>query len=345
MLSPLADRQDTAPAFPAQVGRYQIALPIGVGGAATVYLARATGIGGFSRELVVKVLHPHLRVDKAYVADFLREARLAARVHHPNVLSVLDVGEDPAGVFLVMDWVDGCSLAELSQPMTHASTPMPLPIALRIMSDALAGLHAAHETVDEEGHPLGLVHRDVSPHNLLISAAGDVRLADFGIAKPTAQPGHTRTGVIKGKLTHMAPEQLKGAPLDRRADIWSAGVVGWELITGQRAFHEQDEAQLIQRVASGSMARLKDVRPDLPQPLLAAIDGALAVNPDDRWPTADIFRKHLQTAAASCGGMADVDHVGAFVISVMADVIEARRERMRGSAAWQAQPPKSEPAQ
>jgi eukaryotic-like serine/threonine-protein kinase len=331
MVEPFASGETSVPAFPANVGRYQLVLPLGVGGAASVFLARATGIGGFSRDVAVKLLHPHLRLDKDYVADFLREARLAARIRHPNVLAVLDVGEDPAGVFLVMDWVDGCSLADLLQHMRASGTAMPLPVAMRIVVDALAGLHAAHETVGDDGQSLGLVHRDVSPHNLLLSAAGEVRLSDFGIAKPTAQAGHTRTGVVKGKLTHMAPEQLRGEALDRRADIWSMGLVAWELIAGKRVFEEQDDAQLIQSVASGIVPSLSNARPELPRDLIHAVNGALYARRDDRWANAEVFRKQLQAAAQQCGGLADAEAVAAFLFEEMGEALEIRRERLRES--------------
>lgn len=309
------------------VGRYQLLMPLGVGGAATVYLARATGIGGFAREVAVKVLHPHLRQDKNYVADFLREARLAAGLRHPNLLPVLDVGDTEQGVFLVMDWVDGCSLSQLLGHLRDANQPLPLPVALRIMLDALAGLHAAHEAVGEHGQSLGLVHRDVSPHNLLLSAAGVTLLSDFGIAKPTTQPGQTRTGVIKGKLAYMAPEQLRGAAVDRRADVWSAGVTFWEMLAGRRPYQTDDEARLILDVSAGQIASLSGVRPRLPQALVAAVHGALVKEPDERWASADVFRKQLLAAAPACGGAADVDEVSRLLLLHMGDVIESQRER------------------
>ncbi|MDX2024557.1 MAG: serine/threonine-protein kinase [Deltaproteobacteria bacterium] len=309
------------------VGRYELLTPLGVGGAATVYLARATGIGGFAREVAVKVLHPHLRQDQAYVADFLREARLAAGIRHPNVLPVLDVGDTEQGVFLVMDWVDGCSLAQLLGHLRDVNELMPLPVALRIMLDALAGLHAAHEAVGEQGQSLGLVHRDVSPHNLLLSRAGLTLLSDFGIAKPTTQAGQTRTGVIKGKLGYMAPEQLRGGAVDRRADVWAAGVTFWEMLAGRRPYQSEDEATLILDVSAGHIASLHSVRPELPRALVAAVHGALTKEPDERYASADLFRKQLVAAAAACGGVAEVDEVSRFLLSHMGDAIESQRER------------------
>src|SRR5580704_13773364 len=188
---------------------------------ATVYLARTVGPGGFTTEVALKLTHAHLRENPEFSHDLLEEAKLVARIRHHNVVPVIDVGEDPRGIYLVMEYVEGDSLAGLFK-RAGSTRPIPLAIAARFMLDALEGLHAAHELRDEAGQLLGLVHRDFTPHNILIGTDGVARLADFGIAKAATRLGNTRMGMVKGKIAYMPPEQAKGLTLDRRCDVWAA---------------------------------------------------------------------------------------------------------------------------
>lgn len=303
-----------APGEPLRVGPYELLEPIGSGGAATVYLARGTADPG--RAVAVKVLHPHLRDEAALVADFVREGRLAARVRHPRVVPVLDVGVTPQGVFLVMEPVLGLSLAALTAAAQRGPGRLPERVAARILCDALEGLHAAHEVTDDGGAPLGLVHRDFTPHNLLVGDDGGTVLADFGIAKPTRVPGHTRTGIVKGKIPYMAPEQLRGQALDRRTDLWAAGVVAWELFTGQALYGDDDEPTIMMKIATTRPPSLASLRPDLPAALLAAVDRALCPERDGRWPDADRMRAALAEGAEPLGGIADRAEV-ALILSAL----------------------------
>ena len=220
------------------VGRYALHHEIASGGMAVVHIGRLMGPVGFARTVAIKRLHPHLAHNPEFVAMFLDEARLAARIRHPNVVSTLDVVATEGELFVVMEYVPGDALARLLFTASSRGESVPLAIASSIMVDVLHGLHAAHEASDERGQPLGLVHRDVSPHNVLVGTDGAAHLIDFGIAKAAGRAQVTREGQLKGKLAYMAPEQLKGssggAKVDRRADVFAVGTILWEIVTGHR---------------------------------------------------------------------------------------------------------------
>jgi serine/threonine-protein kinase len=212
---------------------------------ATVHLARLLGPVGFARTVAIKRLHPHLAKDPDFVAMFLEEARLAARVRHPNVVATLDVVSDDGELFLVMEYVAGESLSRLVRKVREKGERIPPRYLVGIMSGALEGLHAAHEAKSEKNQPLGLVHRDVSPQNVHVGIDGVPRVLDFGIAKATNRVQETRTDQIKGKVAYMSPEQLAKGNIDRRADVYSASVVLWEALTGQRLFKADDVPSLV----------------------------------------------------------------------------------------------------
>jgi serine/threonine-protein kinase len=289
---------------------------------ATVYLARSEGAGGFEREVAVKLVH----AEDSDHDTLLREARLAARIHHPNVVAVLDAGVDTEGVFLVMDYIAGESLAGLRRLAERAKTPIPQPVAIRILCDTLAGLHAAHELVDDNGSTLGLVHRDVSPHNLLIGTDGVTRLTDFGIAKIAHSTGQTRSGVIKGKIGYLSPEQGRGHPLDRRSDVWSAGVVAWELLSGRRLCETKDELMYLVQLMSQDPPLLRSLRPELPEALERAVASALTRDIGKRCPSAAVLRARLLDACPEC---ADATEVGELVRELVGPRLQQRQQRAR----------------
>ena len=206
------------------LGGYELLHELAAGGMATVYLGRKRGVGGFERLVAIKCCHPHLRRDPAFVAMFLDEARLAARIHHPNVVATLDVSDEDA-LYFVMEYVEGTSLAEWIARLALLDQRIAPALLLRVIIDGLGGLHAAHELRDHDGKSFQLVHRDVSPQNILVGLDGGTRIADFGIAKAESRATRTRTGQVKGKTGYMPPEQILGEPLDRRADVYAAGVV------------------------------------------------------------------------------------------------------------------------
>ncbi|HSO37014.1 MAG TPA: serine/threonine-protein kinase, partial [Labilithrix sp.] len=218
---------------------------------ATVHLGRLLGPVGFSRTVAIKRLHAQFASDPEFVSMFLDEARLAARIRHPNVVPTLDVVATGGELFLVMEYVAGESLARLARTLRERQQAIPLRILSTIMAGVLHGLHAAHEAKDERGQPLGIVHRDMSPQNVLVGTDGVARVLDFGVAKAAGRMQTTRDGQIKGKLSYMPPEQLRGAAVSRQSDIYSAGVMLWELVTGQRLFSGDNEGFIVAKVLEG----------------------------------------------------------------------------------------------
>jgi serine/threonine protein kinase len=239
----------------ATIGRYALHTEIASGGMATIHIGRLLGPVGFARTVAIKRLHPQFAKDPEFVAMFLDEARLTARIRHPNVVSTLDVVATDGELFVVMEYVAGESLARLLRIVRGRKEPVPVPIAAAIMVDVLHGLHAAHEARDESGEPLNIVHRDVSPHNILVGTDGAAHLIDFGIAKARGRSQVTREGEIKGKLSYMPPEQLLGHALDHRADVFAASIVFWEALTGRRLFQGTDDGDILAKVLLGQVEK------------------------------------------------------------------------------------------
>lgn len=281
--------------------RYETLRVIASGGMATVHLGRALGMGGFERLVAIKVMHPHLASEPECVSMFLDEARLAARIRHPNVVSTLDVQQDDEGVFLVMDYIEGPSLQQAIRPFRKSQQPFPLDVALRILLDALAGLHAAHELKDGSGKPLNLVHRDVSPQNILIGSDGIARITDFGVARAEARFASTQDGQLKGKLAYMAPEQVLLDPIDRRVDVYAAGVLLWELLTGARLMNGSTETALLAVAANATHQPPRSVNPSVPAALDEVCMRALKREPNDRFATAADFAEAIESAADAEG--------------------------------------------
>src|ERR1700722_19538002 len=215
---------------------------------ATVHLGRLLGHVGFARTVAIKRLHPKFAQDPDFVSMFLDEARLAARIRHPNVVPTIDVVATSGELFLVMEYVQGESLARLVRISRDKDTLISPNVVTTIMAAVLQGLHAAHEARDERGDPLGIVHRDVSPQNILVGTDGMARVLDFGVAKAAGRIQTTRDGQLKGKLGYMAPEQIQGREVDRRTDVYAAGVVLWEVLTRQRLFFADNEAMVMRAV-------------------------------------------------------------------------------------------------
>lgn len=320
--------------FPERVGWYELLAPIGAGGMATVYLGIAAREGGFQRHVAVKMIHGTAEAEPHLAADLLKEAKLAAKICHPNVVPVLDVGEDPYGLFLVMEYVEGDTLAGLRRATKRLGERIPLEIGLRIVTDALAGLGAAHDLKGKGGESLGVVHRDFSPHNILVGTDGVSRLTDFGIAKVAYTAGHTRTGKIKGKIAYMAPEQARGVKVDQRCDVWAAGAVAWEAIVGERLYDTEDEIGALLKIVNEDPPRLRSVRPELPEELDEALHWALTRELEQRCPSADALRRRLLTAHS----VADTADVAEFVRRIVGPKLADRAKkvdeirRLRGRA-------------
>ncbi|MBI2396130.1 MAG: serine/threonine protein kinase [Deltaproteobacteria bacterium] len=268
------------------VGRYVIYGEIAKGGMATVHFGRLLGPVGFSRTVAIKRLHPHYASDAEFVAMFLDEARLAARIQHPNVVQTLDIVTEDNELMLVMEYVQGESLSRMLSALRARTERVPWRVIAAIMNGILSGLHAAHEAKNERGEPLGIVHRDMSPQNVLVGADGVVRVFDFGIAKAAGRAQDTRAGTFKGKLAYAAPEQLAGREMDRRVDVYAASVMLWEMVTGRRMFKADDEMQLYAMVREGRIEPPGSLVGDLPAGLEAIIMRGLATDPAFRFASA-----------------------------------------------------------
>ncbi len=305
-----AARRRASDALPRRVGRYEVLAKIASGGMGSVYWARATGPSGFTKDVAIKLTHPHLREHEGATETLLDEAKLAARVKHVNVVEVIDLGEDGDSLFLVMEYVRGASLSAIFSAIRQEQRPLPLPIAGRILVDALRGLAAVHEIVDEEGVSLGVIHRDVSPHNLLVGLDGVTKLTDFGVAKMRNRLIETASGLVKGKAAYMSPEQARAHPLDQRSDVWSAGVVAWEALANRRLFDSSNEVELLLRLVSETPPLLSEVGVVVPPLLEEAIRDALVPDREKRVATAAELARRISLAIPD---LADHPAVGAFI--------------------------------
>ncbi|MCX4244301.1 serine/threonine protein kinase [Paraliomyxa miuraensis] len=276
------------------VGRYDLVHRLGHGGMAVVYLGRATGRAGFEKLVAVKVIHPHLAAEPEFVEMFRDEARIAARLHHPHVVDIHDLGEDQGVLFMVMEYVEGETLASLIRTLRKQGEHLPLSAVLQIVADACEGLAAAHDLTHADGRPMHLVHRDVSPHNLLVSMDGRVKVVDFGIAKATGRRSSTRTGQLRGKLAYMSPEQAGGTTIDHRTDLFALGAVLWELLTNERLFMADTESETLARVNACEVPEIQERRPDVPRGVAALLTRALARDPEERFPTAQEMLRELR---------------------------------------------------
>lgn len=301
----LLDLRSVTPAAPAkaellapgaQVGRYHLLRRLAIGGMAELHLACAEGVAGFQKVVVLKRVLPHLAADEGFVELFLNEARLAANLDHPNLVQVIDIGEAGGEYFYVMEYVHGRNARELLAAAAHRGG-MPLTVALAIVVAAAAGLHHAHERTDLEGRPLGLVHRDVSPSNVLVSYDGATKLTDFGIAKASARSTETIGGAMKGKIGYMSPEQCRGEPVDRRSDVFSLGILLYELTTTERLFYADNDFAVLNRVVRGDIDPPTSRVPGYPPALERIVLRALGLAPDDRYPTAEALLRDVEAFA------------------------------------------------
>src|SRR5919201_953905 len=232
----------------APIGKYKLVRLIASGGMAEVYLARQAGAAGFEKLVCLKRILPHLARDRQFVEMFLNEARLAARLDHPNIVSIFDLGEANGNYFIAMEFIDGPSLRAVAKRAHERGERLPIAEVVKIVSMAAGGLHYAHDLAGPDGKPLGLVHRDISPDNILVHRNGVAKVVDFGIAKAVNSSGMTRTGTLKGKVAYMPPEQLRAEALDRRADVFALGVVLYEMLGGKRPWEGDSEVSLIGRI-------------------------------------------------------------------------------------------------
>ncbi len=324
-----------------KLDRYELIGEIATGGMATVFLARLGGVGGFQRFVAIKRLHPHLGNEPEFVEMFLDEARLAALIHHPNVVPILEVGTSDSGYYLVMEYVEGDTLARLvSRSMSGGQLP-PRAALLRMLLDSLHGLHAAHELADERDQLLGLVHRDVSPQNILVGIDGTARITDFGVARATSRLSYTADGKLKGKLAYMSPEQARGDELDRRSDIFAMGVVIWEVLVGRRLFKAETEAGTLQRILVEHVKRPSEMLSTIPRAYDDVVLRALDRDARSRFQTAADLADALEKVARETDGIASPREVASYVQKLLGQELGAQRESVR---AWLAQSDTSHPS-
>lgn len=302
------------------VGRYVVFPAIAMGGMASVHIGRMSGPVGFGRTVAIKRLHPQFANDPEFVSMFVDEARLAARVQHPNVVSVLDVVAVDGELFLVMDFVRGESLSFLLQCCRELGTPAPLDCVVSVVVGMLHGLHAAHEALDEKGCPLGIVHRDVSPQNVLVGADGVPRLVDFGVARAANRVQSTQDGQIKGKLDYLAPEQLECVPATRQTDIYAACVVLWEALSGRRLFDSEQVGAKVTRMLAGRFPAPSSFNPLVSADLDKLVAKGMARRPEDRFPTA----RDLALALERTLSPATPSRVGDWVLEIASDRLRDR---------------------
>jgi eukaryotic-like serine/threonine-protein kinase len=310
--------------WPPTVGRYLLYGEIASGGMATVHFGRLQGAAGFARSVAIKRLHPQYARDPDFVEMFLDEARLAARIAHPNVVPTLDIVAQGDELLLVMEYVRGSALSRLLRTLTQKSERMPPRIAAAIAAGMLRGLHAAHEAKSEIGEPLEIVHRDVSPQNVLVGTDGIPRVLDFGVAKAAGRVQTTREGQLKGKLAYMAPEQITTGSVTRKTDIYAAAVVLWEMLTGRRLFRAENEAKLLSMVLDGEVhppsTLVEGLADGFDQVVLRGIDR----DPAKRYATA----REMAIDVEAVLGVAQPAEVGDWVEATAADELRERTHRI-----------------
>lgn len=303
-----------------RLGRYALYRAIASGGMATVHLGRMLGGGGFKRTVAIKRLHPHIALDPEFNQGFLDEAHLAARIRHTNVVATYDVVFAGSELFLVMEYVPGESLARLLKSSIREGLTVSPSIVSSVVCGTLHGLHAAHEATTEAGEPLHLVHRDVSPQNILVGTDGIARVLDFGVAKAVGRLQSTQDGRLKGKLSYMAPEQLCGERVDRRTDVFAAGIVLWEALTGRKLFTGETEAATVSNVWNLPIQRPSAVGAAVDEAVDAVVMRALERDPTRRFSNARQMALALE-AAVSIASPAQVE---AWLLELAGDALKKR---------------------
>ncbi len=344
--APAFNASPLAPGY--KLDRYELLCPIAEGGMASVWVARQRGKHGFEKLVAIKTILPKFASDVRFQEMFLDEARIASRIEHANVAQIFDLGEENEILYLAMEYVEGDALSKLNRACQRKGLKIPTGVLLRVLSDTCAGLHEAHEMRDPSGRPLEIVHRDVSPHNILVSTKGTAKLIDFGIATARSRAGaETSSGVLKGKIQYMAPEQALGQRLDRRADIWAVGAILYTLLTGKPPFEGENPLATLHLLGSG--------RPPMPLPssvhpaISTIVRRALSFAADHRYATASDLRDAIERAMTAAQCTTTASEVAAFAAAHLSDRIEKRRASVdaalaAASAREQLRPPEARPS-
>jgi serine/threonine protein kinase len=333
----VSDALPSAPlAIGDELGRYELVCPIAEGGMASVWVARLRGKHGFEKLVAIKMILPRFATDPLFRDMFLDEARIASRIEHPNVAQMFDLGEERELLYLVMEYVDGDALSKLNRSCQKKGVKIPTGVVLRVLADACAGLHEAHELTDGAGKPLGIVHRDISPHNILVSTKGIVKLIDFGIAKTdSADVEDNGTGALKGKLQYMAPEQALGRPVDRRADVWGVGAILYHLLAGRAPYEGDNQLATLHRLGSGLPPAT--LPPEVHPAIAAVACGALAQDPAERFDNAAEMREAIEQAMVVAQLTTTSADVSAFWTEHLAGRAQRRHEAIERALATMAE--------
>jgi serine/threonine protein kinase len=308
-----------------RLDRYELLCPIASGGMASVWLARLQGKRGFEKLFAIKTIKTELISDAHFQEMFLDEARIASRIIHPNVAQILELGEENDVLYIVMEYVDGDSVAKVNRLSNKRGSPLPPGVAMRIIADMCAGLHAAHQLKDQSGESLGVIHRDVSPQNVLVAASGEAKVIDFGLVKAKGRgAAETQSGVVKGKIRYMAPEQVGGKSIDHRADIWAAGMCLYELITGHVPYHKEDDLDIVKRLMSSQP--LPNVDLALPPQIEKILSRAIVPDPNGRFDTCSAMRRAIEAAIHELGVPGEHEDVADFLKTTLPE-LGSKREK------------------
>lgn len=314
-------------------GKYVLLDRIAVGGMAEIFLARQTGLEGFEKTVVLKRIRPHLSDKKSFVKMFLNEAKIAAQLSHANICQIYDLGLVGESYFIAMEYIPGRDMRRVIPKAESQGIEFPLVYALKIASQVCEGLYYAHEKRDAYGNPLGIVHRDVTPENILVSFDGVVKILDFGIAKATNQVDQTRAGEIKGKLSYMSPEQCSGKPVDHRSDIFSLGVVLYEWVTGFKLFTGESDVAVLKSITDGRIYRPSYFKQDVPEPVEAILMRALDKDRARRYQSAWEMQKEIDAFLAQNEFHPTNVHLSNWMKGIFRDEVEEEKQRLLARSA------------
>lgn len=309
-------------------GKYTLLNRIAVGGMAEIFLARQEGLEGFEKTICIKRIRPHLSSQENFVRMFLNEAKLAAQLSHPTVVQIYDLGRINDSYFIAMEYIPGRDMSRIIPKAERAGIPFPMIYALRIASSVCEGLYYAHTKTDAYGNPLNVVHRDITPENILVSWDGTMKIVDFGIAKANTQIEQTRAGEIKGKLSYMSPEQAMGKSLDQRSDIFSVGAVLYEWVTGYKLFTGENEMAILKSIIDGKIYPPSYFKEDVPEAVEKILMRALEKDREQRYQTAWEMQFDIDTYLASCEFTPSNIHLSNFLKQIFDDEIEREKEML-----------------